>query len=258
MAGMTSAEITKLVERYLGTDMGYLKGFNYSSHESFYANYCGLDIDVASAREKFGGTTKKAFVGLLREASTQDQAKIIRGTFEFISPPDPSDEEFDQRKFEVYKQLLEVAIRLEAGGSIQVTAVFACKDTVYEALKDAELLMSQRGPEFAVDRAHTALHGYIKSLCQERGHNVSSTASITELFGVMRKHFPEISGVVAHDEEAKRLFGSLATSLDCLNTIRNRATLAHPNDLLLSAPEAMLFINVSRSVLNYLESKLGL
>ncbi len=48
-----------------------------------------------------------------------------------------------------------------------------------------------------------------------------------------------------HDSEAKRLFGSIASALDSLNTTRNRTTLAHANDMLLEAPEAVLFINVS-------------
>ena len=57
-------------------------------------------------------------------------------------------------------------------------------------------------------------------------------------------------------DEAKRVFGSMAAALDSLNTIRNRATLAHPNELLLEAPEAMLFINLSRAVLAYIETKM--
>jgi hypothetical protein len=48
----------------------------------------------------------------------------------------------------------------------------------------------------------------------------------------------------------------MASALDSLNTIRNRATLAHPNELLLEAPEAMLFINLSRAVLAYIETKM--
>ena len=47
----------------------------------------------------------------------------------------------------------------------------------------------------------------------------------------------------------------MAAALDSLNTIRNRGTLAHPNELLLDAPEAMLYINLSRAVLGYIESK---
>jgi hypothetical protein len=53
--------------------------------------------------------------------------------------------------------------------------------------------------------------------------------------------------------EAKRVFGSLAPALDSLNRIRNRRTLAHPNELLLEPAEAMLYINLSRAVLSYVD-----
>jgi hypothetical protein len=53
------------------------------------------------------------------------------------------------------------------------------------------------------------------------------------------------------------VLGSLAGALDSLNTIRNRATLAHPNELLLEGAEAMLYINLSRAVLTYVDSRLG-
>jgi hypothetical protein len=81
-------------------------------------------------------------------------------------------------------------------------------------------------------------------------------ASLTAVFKVMRENFAEFSATIPHDSEAKRVFGSIASALDSLNTIRNRATLAHPNELLLESPEAMLFINLSRAVLAYIETKI--
>jgi len=256
MSGLTPVEITKLVERYIGTDGGYLKKFSYSSHESFYSIYCDLDIDVAAQRERFG-TTKYTYIGILKEASPTDQARILRGTFAYIASPDAPEDDPDPKRLAVYLQLMEVVKRLESTGTVQVSASFETRETVFQALKDAEILLNQRGPEFAVDRAHTALHGFLKTLCDGRGLQVSSTASITDIFGIMRREFPELKAVVAHDGEAKKLIGSLATALDTLNTIRNRGTLAHPNEMLLDGPEAMLFINISRSILGYLESKLG-
>lgn len=254
---MTNAEITKLVERYIGTTPdGYLCGFSYAKHDSFYSVFCGLDIDVAEARSRFG-STKRTFIGILREANPGDQARIIQGTIEFIPPPEELESDEDEGKALLRQELLEVARRLEATGSVQVTPIRMTSETVYQALQDAELLISQRGPEFAVDRAHTALHGYLKAFCIRKQLVISDTASLTELFGLMRRSLPELQRAVSHDNEAKKLFGSIATCLDCLNTIRNRGTLAHPNELLLEAPDAMLFINISRSVLVYMDAKLG-
>jgi hypothetical protein len=42
-----------------------------------------------------------------------------------------------------------------------------------------------------------------------------------------------------------------------LNPVRNRASVAHPNDELLEEPEAMLVINAVRTILQYVNAKLG-
>jgi hypothetical protein len=97
----------------------------------------------------------------------------------------------------------------------------------------------------------------LKKICSDRSIPTSSDPSLTSLFKILREQFPEFREIVAHDEEAKRVIGTLSTALDSLNTIRNRATLAHPNDLLLEGPEAMLYINLSRAVLGYVDSKLN-
>jgi hypothetical protein len=149
-----------------------------------------------------------------------------------------------------------VAERLEADGKVETPVLHGTSETVYEALKDAETLLNTRGPKSAVDRAHTALHGYLKKLCQDRDEVLPADPSLTFVFKILRENFPEFSATIPHDNEAKKVFGSMASALDSLNTIRNRATLAHPNELLLDAPEAMLYINLSRAVLAYIESKL--
>ena len=44
--------------------------------------------------------------------------------------------------------------------------------------------------------------------------------------------------------------------LDVMNPVRNQASMAHPNESLLGPEEAWLVINVSRSILHYLDTKL--
>jgi hypothetical protein len=85
--------------------------------------------------------------------------------------------------------------------------------------------------------------------------SVTSLGAANALPPVIREQFTEFSAIIPHDAEAKRVFGSMASALDSLNTIRNRGTLAHPNELLLDAPEAMLYINLARAVLGFIEAK---
>jgi hypothetical protein len=248
-------EINLLVEKYIGTTQGYLNNFSYSSHESFYPVYCGLDIDVVAYRKQ-SLTTRNAFIQILKDAQPRDQAKIIRGVFKLLPPPKLLSDEIAQAKKALYDELLAVASRLEADGHVDTPVLLQTSETVYEALEDAEALLKTRGPTSAVDRAHTALHGYLMKLCADHGESLPNNPSLTQLFKILRERFQEFSTIIPHDAEAKKVFGSIASALDSLNTIRNRATLAHPNDLLLDAPEAMLYINLSRSVLAYIESKM--
>ncbi len=251
---MTTREINKLVEDYMGTDSGYLNHFSYSKHDRFYHTYCELDIDVASYRAK-GLTTRNAFIQILKDSSPREQAKILKGVFEMLPPPEEGTDELSSKKIKLHKELLAVAARLAADGQVETPEIIQTSEVVFEALKDAEVLLKGRGPISAVDRAHTALHGYLKKLCIDRGKQLPPDPSLTTIFKVLREQFPEFSAVIPHDAEAKRVFGSLASALDSLNIIRNRGTLAHPNELLLDAPEAMLYINLSRAVLAYIESK---
>jgi hypothetical protein len=251
---MTPREIERLVHGYIGTNMGYLNGFSYSIHDAFYNRYCDLEIDVAAYRAR-GLTTRGAFIDILKEAKPRDQAKIIRGVFEMTPPPEDGSDDLSRRRIALHSQLLDVAARLEADGLVETPAIAETSEVVLEALKDAEALLRARGPKSAVDRAHTALHGYLRKLCSDRAIAMPTDASLTTVFKIIREQFPEFSTTIPHDAEAKRVFGSIASALDSLNTIRNRGTLAHPNDLLLDAPEAMLYINLSRAVLGFIETK---
>jgi hypothetical protein len=251
---MTLREILRLVEDYIGTNGGYLNGFSYSIHDTFYHKHCDLDIDVAAYRAR-GLTTRWAFIEILKEAKPRDQAKIIRGVFERFPPPGEATNDAALKKLRLHEEMLAVAARLDADGQVESPQIAETSEVVFEALKDAEVLLQTRGPKSAVDRAHTALHGYLKKLCTDRQASMPTDPSLTALFKVMREQFSEFSATIPHDAEAKRLFGSMASALDSLNTIRNRGTLAHPNELLLNAPEAMLYINLSRAVLGYVDAK---
>ncbi len=251
---MTPREINWLVEDYIGTNGGYLNNFSYRIHDAFYHRYCDLDIDVAAHRAR-GLTTLRAFIEILRAAKPRDQAKIIRGVFQMIPPPEDGTNDDSRKRLSLHSRLLDVASRLEADCEVETPEITETSEVVFEALKDAEALLKTRGPKSAVDRAHTALHGYLKRLCSDRGAAIPADPSLTALFKIVREKFPEFSATLPHGAEARRLFGAMASALDSLNTIRNRGTLAHPNELLLEAPEAMLYVNLSRAVLAYVETR---
>jgi len=129
--------------------------------------------------------------------------------------------------------------------------------TVEKALVDAELMVKQWKPINAVDRVHTALHGYIKQVCSDAGIcQEADSVSLTGAVKLLREQHPRFSqegGPAGHSALIMRSFSAIC---DTLNQIRNGASLAHPNGQLLDDAEAMLAVNAARTVLHYVHSKL--
>lgn len=132
-------------------------------------------------------------------------------------------------------------------------ALEVTSQAVDRALRDAEHLISSSGAPSAVDRVHTAFHGYLLVLCAEAGVTVSSDLSTTQLFKLLRAQHPSIAAGFSSDEP-NRIVNSLANIVDALNPIRNKSSLAHPNSSLLSEAEAMLVINTVRTLFHYLNA----
>jgi len=125
------------------------------------------------------------------------------------------------------------------------------------ALQDAERLLHTSGPTSCVDRMHTALHGYLRDECARAGLLVAQDANLPALFKALRNGHPRLQTLGAQDPHIARVLQSLASAVDALNTLRNNASLAHPGGALLGEEEAMLMVNVSRSLFHYLHARLG-
>ncbi|HEU0143548.1 MAG TPA: abortive infection family protein, partial [Nitrososphaera sp.] len=122
-------------------------------------------------------------------------------------------------------------------------------------IKDAETLIERSGATSGVDRVHTALHGYLKAVCDGQGIAYGADAGITELFKLLKQNHPKLQNLGTRSAEITQVLRSLSAILDALNPVRNRASVAHPNIALLEEDEAMLVINVARTILHYLDAK---
>jgi hypothetical protein len=250
MAGLTNPEIAKIVDRYIGVSDGYLGNFTYPSHADFYPEYCELDIDP----NKYEGTTRKRFITIIKSSSPHDQAKIVRGVLERF----PLDHQYarpETRTKELYEELLNIAQRLEDTSPILSPDPQISSAVVERAIADGELLIQAGNAVSGVDRIHTALHGYLIAVCDAEGIAYNKDPNMTALFKLLRCHHPKLQNLGTRSIEIEKILMSFATILDSLNPIRNKASVAHPNGDLLNEAEAMLVINVVRTVLHYLDSK---
>jgi hypothetical protein len=249
MASLTNPEIMKIVNRYIGVSGGYLGDFTYRTHGEFYRDYCELDINPS----QYEGTTRERFINIVSNSPPPIQAKIIRGILERF-PLDPQSKPATRTK-ELYEELLGIAKRLE-GASPVLSPDLKIKSSVVErAIKDVEALIHTTGAVSGVDRIHTALHGYLRGVCDIEKIKYDKDDNMTKLFKLLRQNHPALRDLGARSQEIERILQSSASIMDALNPIRNNASVAHPNEDLLNKEEAMLVINVTRTLLHYLDAK---
>jgi hypothetical protein len=143
-------------------------------------------------------------------------------------------------------------VKSVASPSPQITS-----EILEHALADAEQLIQNRSAASGVDRIHTSFHAYLQAVCNNSGLSIPKDAGITKLFRVIREQHPAFQkNNGAQAASIERIVQSTAAILDALNPVRNHASLAHPNEQILDEPEAMLVINIVRTLLHYLDQKI--
>lgn len=130
-------------------------------------------------------------------------------------------------------------------------------EVVRKALKDADDLLKAAGPSSAFDRMHTALHGYLREVCDKVSLAYPPQPSITQLYKTIRTSHPAFNVTGAHADAITKVAHGMASSLDGLNTLRNQASAAHPNEDLLDDVDGGLAVNATRTILNYVVGKVG-
>ena len=122
------------------------------------------------------------------------------------------------------------------------------------ALNDAERLLQTNGAISAVDRVHTALHGYLRELCVEASIDIEGADGTTAPWKRLKSRHPAFAGGALHNEHVLRIVSGVSTILDAMNPVRNNSSVAHPNAILLNEAEAMLAVNCARTLLHYLNT----
>jgi hypothetical protein len=244
--GLTKRDIYAVVNRYIGVSGGYLGDFSYRTHAEFYGEYCDLDIDPNG----YEGTTRERCIQILEGGTPRTQATILKGILEkYPAGSEPL------RTAESFKHVQEMISRCLSGADVKAPELRITSEVVRRAIADAETLLQSNGPTSAVDRIHTALHGYLKAACVDAAIGYRDDSSILDLFKLLKQQHPRLQVLGSHQGPVVQVLRALGAVMDALNPARNRGSIAHPNDELLDSDEAMLFINAARTVLQFLDAK---
>jgi hypothetical protein len=251
MVGLSNIEITKIVYKYIGVSGGYLGDFSYRTHAIFYPEYCGLEINP---NEYENLTTRERFIKILSESAPLNQAKILRGILERF--PVNMENKPTTRTKELYDELLSLSVKIESGSIIPLINPTITSEVVWRTISDIETLLKNNDPVSCIDRIHTMLHGYFIAICDRKNLSYNEDEGITKLFKIIRDNHPIFSNTDQSNKEINRILQSFSSILDSLNTLRNRSSIAHPNKSFLGHDDAVLVINIAKTMMVYLDAKL--
>lgn len=247
----TEGLIIKIINRYIGVEGGFLglpesNRLSHRTHREFYPEYCDLNKNP----DEIEGTTRERFIRIFEESNQQEQAKIICGVLERF----PVGEGPKTRTKSLASSLVEEAKKLEKNGSVNNPNLQG--EHILELLEDADSLIKNRKASSAIDRFHTAFHGYLRELCDSENIKYSTKDDLVALIKLLQKHHPKLS-IAIKSQEIQNIVKNLVSISDSLNPLRNQGSRAHPNKKTVEEPEAVLVINSIRTVLTYLAEKLG-
>jgi len=99
------------------------------------------------------------------------------------------------------------------------------------------------------------LHGYKYRTQTERDLQEAEVEQLTTNHNCLT-NLPELQPKGIFSKEIDRILNSMSSIIDAVNTLRNRGSVAHPNERLLSAEAALLCIKSIRTLFQFLDSKL--
>ncbi|MCU1808159.1 abortive infection family protein [Cytobacillus firmus] len=260
MKQLGRVEVNSVVA-YIGVNNGYLGDFSYAKHAEFYPNYCGLDIDP----NQYSGTTRERFIEILSNEAPSNQIKILKGvlikyplqSFEkkleygFITPEEV------ENKQRLYAKITQWISQLQ-GEIVEIRELRNDYEFVKEVLDQADTLISNHSCSSAIDRVHTALHGYIKEICHESNIQFKEqNVKIQDVWSKIKQEHPKFNiNVKDHQKPINQIVNTISKTLENLNEIRNNQSFSHPNKEIIEETEARFMINLSRVLLQYIDSKI--
>lgn len=157
------------------------------------------------------------------------------------------------RQGDNYLTHVDIGILVEHYEVIDFSSI-SLTEVISKAIADAELLMEQGKYDSAFDRIHTAFHGYLRKVLDNKQVGYEESDTLSQLY---TKLHTEVSANIGSTEIAELVRKSLRSAsgvIAAINEMRNRHSLSHPNDDLLQKREAEFAIKLVKDMSDYINS----
>lgn len=125
-------------------------------------------------------------------------------------------------------------------------------EVIGKAISDAELLMGEGKYDSAFDRIHTAFHGYLRKLLDNKGVAYVESDTLSQLYTKLHTELCSNIGSTEIAELVKRSLRSASGVIAAINEMRNKHSLSHPNNDLLQKREAEFAIRLIKDLSDYI------
>jgi hypothetical protein len=236
------------LERVLQMGSGYLLNFSDRTFQEFVTDSVGRDI-YDSRYNYASGSKANRMRGFWKEEGNRTVGKLLADLLDYAESEcrvaaDDSDMVAARRT---------VARLVQDGPVPEIDALAAVSDErdFEPAAKAVREAIEKNEPEAGLDRLHTFVLKYVRSLCERAGITVTREKPLHSLFGEYVK-FMEKSGVIESAMTLRILKSSIST-LEAFNDVRNNQSLAHDNPIL-NYEEALLIYNNVAASMRFLRS----
>ena len=137
--------------------------------------------------------------------------------------------------------------------SIDFSQIATRSGTIRKAIDDANVFIRDGKYDSALDRIHTAFHGYLKQLLAEHGEPSGSEDGLPALYSKLHAYYADQIQPADVGDRIKGILRSAGGMVNAVNELRNNNTIAHPNGQLIECREACLVIKLISAVVDYIE-----
>lgn len=153
----------------------------------------------------------------------------------------------------IFAPVLEQLNKSDDAPNVSFDRITSQSDTIQKAIEDATLFMREGKYDSAVDRVHTAFHGYLRQLLINYCVAFAKDDGLPALYNKLHEYY---GSSIQPQEVAVRIKTTVRSAIGVVNSInelRNNNTVAHPNGELIQKREAQLVIRLVNAIVDYIE-----
>jgi Abortive infection C-terminus len=252
MSDLTSSEKRKL-ERLFGMGSGYVLDFSNRTFSEFVEE--STRRDIYDARYEYGsGSKANRLRGFWSAEGNNLVGKLVGDLIEYGRDTDAF-----KNDGTLPDDCMKIVARLQQASPVaDLDALSAtADDRDFEAVAaHVREVIEKNEPEAGLDRLHTFVIKFVRTLCEARGIAVTREKPLHSLFGEYVKRLRETGQL--ESEMTARILKSAISVLEAFNDVRNNQSLAHDNPILNYDESLLIFNHVASSVrfIRALEDKL--